>query len=78
MTAPKRQGIFSLAQTEQIPEYGELLFGREEAALQPLSLLGCGTIACLPTKVSRQIRDINDNFLVSYHPEGMCAFMACT
>ena len=56
----------------------EFLFGAEEAALQPLALIGCGGVECLPAKISRQIRDVNDLYFVSYHPEGVCAFMACT
>ncbi|KAL8672565.1 MAG: hypothetical protein Q9168_002970 [Polycauliona sp. 1 TL-2023] len=54
----------------------EFLLGKEKAALQPLALFGCGAVETLPADISRKIRDINDLYFVSYHPEGPCAFMA--
>ncbi|CAF9902785.1 MAG: hypothetical protein HETSPECPRED_000005 [Heterodermia speciosa] len=54
----------------------EFLFGPDEAALQPMALIGCGAVERLPAKISRQIRDVNDLYFVSYHPAGVCAFMA--
>ncbi|KAL8704292.1 MAG: hypothetical protein Q9201_002546 [Fulgogasparrea decipioides] len=54
----------------------EYLLGPEEAALQQLPLLGIGAVESLPADISRKIREINDLYFVSYHPEGVCAFMA--
>lgn len=54
----------------------EFLFGPEKAALQPLALFGCGALETLPADVSQTIRDINDLYFVTYHPESPCAFMA--
>lgn len=55
----------------------EFLFGAEEAALQPMALLGNGALESLPADISRNIREINELYYVGYHPEGPCIFMAC-
>ncbi|KAL8800986.1 MAG: hypothetical protein Q9182_004778 [Xanthomendoza sp. 2 TL-2023] len=52
------------------------LLGPEKAALQPMALFGCGALERLPADIARRIRDINDLYFVTYHPEGPCAFMA--
>ncbi|KAL8811884.1 MAG: hypothetical protein Q9223_003883 [Gallowayella weberi] len=54
----------------------EFLLGPEKAALQPMALFGCGALERLPADIAQKIRDINDLYFVTYHPEGPCAFMA--
>ncbi|KAL8738246.1 MAG: hypothetical protein Q9181_000926 [Wetmoreana brouardii] len=54
----------------------EYLLGPEQAALQELPILGIGAVESPPADISRKIREINDLYFVSYHPEGVCAFMA--
>lgn len=56
----------------------EHLLGPEKGALQHLPLLGIGAVESLPAELSRKIRDVNDLYFVTYHPEGVCAFMART
>lgn len=56
----------------------EFLFGLNGAALQPLALIGCGAVESLPAEISRRIREINELYFISFHPEGPCAFMART
>ena len=54
----------------------EYLLGSEKASLQSLPLLGCVALESLPADISHKIRDVNDLYFVSYHPDGVCAFMA--
>lgn len=54
----------------------EFLLGPSTAALKPMGVFGCGALESLPAGISRKIRDINDLYFVTYHPEGPCAFMA--
>ncbi|KAL8836738.1 MAG: hypothetical protein Q9170_002802 [Blastenia crenularia] len=54
----------------------EFLLGPSKAALKPMSIFGCGALESLPAEISRKIRDVNDLYFVTYHPEGPCAFMA--
>ena len=39
---------------------------------------GYSVIESLPLTLFRQLRDVNDLYFVSYHPEDACAFIART
>lgn len=53
------------------------LLGSEKAALQSLPLMGSWVLGSLPADISKKLRtDIKADFVVSYHPVGLVAFIA--
>ena len=55
----------------------EFLFGAEQSALQKLPLMGLCAVESLPAELARKIREINELYLLAYHPdgpEGVCVF----
>ena len=54
----------------------EYLLRCQDASLPTLPVLGCGALERLPAEVAHRIRDVNDLYLVGYHPEGIATFMS--
>lgn len=57
----------------------EFLLGSEKSALKHLPLLGMGAVECMPAEVARKFRDLNDIYVLAYHPQGpenVCVFIS--
>lgn len=55
------------------------MLGPEKGALQKLPLMGSMALGTLPGNLSKKLRtDIAGDFVVSYHPVGLVAFISRT
>ncbi len=56
----------------------QYLLGPEKASLQSLPLMGCGALGSIPAHLALKLKQDHDQVsTLSYHPEGLCAFLAC-